>query len=550
VIKNRMKSEPIPVVRQHREVRVRNFTTAKPGRTTPIAAFGLLRGDSCSGRLSIGIQMHETKEVLYNRVHARVNVWFIPKVAMERFERNKTFFERSAVGEPTTNAPGAPTIPYFKDMVFNTPAIPVFKHLGLTAKQGDLVNADYLESYNCLVNHSYRQRSKALPQFSATNTSLAPSLWNSTSLSEIVPDFDDAMIAGEVPLSVVNPYSRVYGLGMYDQNGEPVAQTVQNPDGGPISQTGYKVLGASSATTAGTAKLHIKTGADGANPGKYAPDIYAKLTDENMMISLANFDQAKKLVEWAKLREQYEGHKDPWIIDTLMRGLPIDDQAWFMPMLIDSQMVDIEQIMRMATDYENMEEGVANGVANLSVGVNIPENPYGGVVMVTFDAIPEQFYERQADPYFTTRNFDELPRYDRDVMNPMPVVEVKNWQIDTMHTDPQGRFGYARRNWHWANVGARAGGDLYAPNADAQTAAERLAIWPTEVANPTLNQQFMVSTTLGRQVFVDQVKDPFRIGVGGKCDVMGLTVIGEVHESEANYEAVRAEYLPLVSPRT
>jgi len=47
---------------------------------------------------------------------------------------------------------------------------------------------------------------------------------------------------------------------------------------------------------------------------------------------------------------------------------------------------------------------------------------------------------------------------------------------------------------------------------------------------------------------VDETKDPIKVGVGGTLDVIGLTIIGEVHESEANYDAVRAEYPPLQKP--
>jgi len=73
-------------------------------------------------------------------------------------------------------------------------------------------------------------------------------------------------------------------------------------------------------------------------------------------------------------------------------------------------------------------------------------------------------------------------------------------------------------------------------------------IYPTDVANPALNTEFYLATTLGKSVFVDQTRDPFKVGIGGMLDVIGLTVIGEVHESEANYDAVRAEYAPLIPP--
>lgn len=525
MIKNRMKTDPIPVVRQHRPVRVRNFTTAKPGKIMPVAAFGLLRQDSCSGRLNVAVEMAETYEVLYNRVFARVNAWFIPALANERFQRNKTFFERSAVGEPMTDEEGSDVIPFIETHVFGTPANPLYKSLGLSAKADALVSTAYREAYNLSTNYMYRQRSKSLPQRDADDTSLAAAMWGQNAFSEIVPDFDAEMIAGSLSLTVVAGRMEV------------------NSDVGPAETLGVRSGDHPKAIMTDGANAQLDTDAVAESA-----ILYSRLSPDGVTVALANIDQARKLVDWAKMREAYEGHDDPWIIETLMAGIPIDDQVWHHPMLLDTKMVDVKQLKRMATDGASLEDGVANGVATVSVGVNVPANPYGGVVMVTIELFPEQLYERQADPYFTTVDLNELPRYDRDLLNPMPVVEVKNAQVDVAHTSPTGRFGYARRNWQWANNPTRVGGDLYAPNADAATAIERRVIYPTEVANPALNTEFYLTTTLGRQVYVDEVKDPFRIGLGGVLDVMGLTVIGEVHESEANYEAVREQYPPLVLP--
>lgn len=532
MIKNRMKADPIPVVRQNRPIRVRTITTAKPGKVVPVAAFGLLREDSCSGRLNVAIEMAETYEVLFNRMHARVNVWFVPAVANERFQRNKTFFERSAVGEPATDEPGADTIPFIETHAFGT-GNPLYKSLGLSAKADALVSTAYREGYNLAVSHMYRQRSKSLTQREKDDTTLAAAMWGENAFSEIVPDFDSELIAGSTPLTVVSGMMpvKIDTVSGTSYDGQTYQARVEN--GGP----GLALHQAKSGT-----------GVQALLPASSVHELYSSLSTDGITVALANIDQARKLVDWAKMREAYEGHKDPWIIETLMSGIPIDDQAWMHPMLIDSKLVDIKQLMRMATDGASLEDGVANGIATVSVGVNVPKNPYGGVVMVTIETFPEQLYERQADPYFTTTDPNELPRYDRDLLNPMPVVEVKNKQVDVAHATPEGRFGYARRNWQWANNPTHVGGDLYAPNADAATTIERRAIYPTDVANPSLNTEFYLSTTLGRSVFVDEVKDPFRIGVGGVLDVMGLTIIGEVHESEANYDAVRAEYAPLALP--
>jgi len=531
-----MSTQPIPVVRQHRPVKVREFTSGKPGRIMPVTTFGLLRGDSCSGRLNIGIEANETHELLYNKLHARVSSWFVPEVANDRFKRNRTYFERAAQGKAVTDEPGAAVIPFIETHPF--PAVAsshaIYKHLGLSHKAGTAVSTCYQEGYNQIVNYMYRQRSKSLPQRELTDSSLAYALWGANSMTEIVPDFDDGMIAGELSLTVTEASLPVTAGGL--------SVNFRGRTSG--KNTGLQVNGGAApnrdVTTVATDLVASET-------LTLAPvsNMYAALSPNGISVSLANIDQAKNLKEWAKYRERFEGHKDPYVIDTLMSGLPVDDQVWYQPMLLDMQMLEIDQAKRMASDYDNMENGMTNGAARGTIGVNVPPNPFGGIVMVLVEFFPEQLYERQADPKWTTIDRDKLPQYDRDVMNPMPVVEVKNGEVDVAHNAPNVRFGYARRNWMWANNGSRCGGDLYAPNADAATGIARRPIYATDVANPTLSEEFYLTKTLGREVFVDQVVDPFKIGVGGMLDVMGLTVIGEVHESEANYDIVRAKYPPL-----
>lgn len=549
-IANRMRTEPIPVVRQHRPVQIRTITTVAPGVIAPVSAFGLLRGDSVSGRVNLAVEMSETHEVLFNRMYVRFSAWFVPKVALERFQRNKTFFERSARGEPMTDEEGADVIPFIETMAHPAAAThPVLKSLGVSAKAGTAISTEYQEAYNQLVNYAYRNRSKSLPQRDLDDSSLAKAMWAQSAFSEIVPNFDSGMIAGETPLTIASANLPVeYGAGLKSvpvslQAGGGAQRMVAVATGNPITAT------ADNIQRNNTAGLVTGTFAANLDPnGSMRTDltnVYAKLSQNGVSVALANIDQARKLVEWAKMREHFEGHSDPWVIDTLMSGLPVEDQQWFQPWLLDQKLVDVKQLKRMATDGANLEEGVANGVAIGSLGINVPANPFGGTVMIVMEAVPEQLYERQADPYLTTTALDKLPRYDHDVLNPMPVVEVLNKEIDVDHDSPNVRFGYARRNWQWAQNPTRVGGDLFAPNADAETLVERRVIYPTDVENPTLAAEFYLATTLGKSVFVDQVKDPFRVGIGGTLDVMGLTVIGAVHESEANYDAVRAEYAPL-----
>lgn len=536
-LKNRMKTTPVPVVRQGREVSVRAVTTMDPGVIAPIAAFNLLRMDSCTGRISVAVEMNETFEVMVNRTFVRLSAWFFPHVANDRFEQSPTIFERSFNGEPMVDG-SATVVPFIETAAHGAVgANAVYKTLGLSAPPAAMVNTAYLEAYNQIVNYIRRQRSKSLDERLLTATSLAPALWGDSAFGDVVPDFDDAMIAGELPLTVVEADLRVRGVGIAPGTTQQASVSVKESNG--IST----VYG--EAFNSQNVGMYIQNGTGLMDS---YPDVWAELSENGISVSLANIDQARALVDWAKIREGFEGHKQAWVIDSLMAGIEVPEQAWFHPMLLDQKMVEIKQLKRMATDYANIEEGVANGVGGTTLGINVPPNTYGGVVMILAEAIPEQLYERQADPYFMASGVDDLPNYMRDVLNPMPVVEVKNGEVDVDHSAPTGLFGWARRNWQWARWPTRVGGDLFAPDADAATTIARRSIWATDVADPELSEDFYVATSLGKEVFVDQTVQPFKIGVGGKIGVTGLTVIGEVYESEANYDEVRAAIPPLVRP--
>lgn len=536
-IKNRLKTDPIPTVRQSRSINLRTVTTGRPGKLIPVAAYNLLRGDSSVGRVNVAVDMAETYEVLLNKMQARISSWFIPYTADERFERSMAIYERSFAGEKKTDDDDAEVIPYIMQKAFpNTPGEhQIYKALGLSAKAGVMINPLYERAYNIVENYRRRQRSKDLDLRLLDNSALAPAHWGPSTFSNIVPDFDDGLIAGELPLTVVAADIPIKGIGFNPSSAVTNNASVRDTKSGQTTITYPKAVDVS----VNNSYMELNAAAN-------APKVFAELSEDSISVSLANMDQARKLVDWAKKREGYEGHPDEYVIDSMMQGLPIADLEWFEPMLIDSKLVKINQLRRMATDAANLEDGVANGVAASSLGVNVPPNMIGGVVMIFVEFMPEQLYERQADPIFTATGVNDLPHYKNDALNPMPVVEVKNYEIDVDHDNPAELFGYAERNWKWRNWPTRVGGDLYAPDADAATSVARRVIYPTDEENPSLTEAFYLTTNLPPGPFVATDKDPFLIGVGGTVGITGLTLIGEVHESEANYDALRADTPPIV----
>lgn len=535
-IANRMKDTPIPVVRQVRPWRVRNTTTMPPGKIVPLAAIPLLREDACMGRLTVGANMAETYEVLMNRMYVRFSVYFVSHLAMERFGQSTDHYERSFAGQPKNDDSGAAVIPYIETAAAPATATPLMRYLGLAAKSGTMINTSYWETYTKIVNWLRRNKSKDLDPIDRLAQDLQPAFWDRSAVSQIVPDFDDGMIAGELPLSVVQATLPVDGLGVLNATATRYgsALTASTSNGAKTFANSFSSSNVGDGSGAAAAdNFLIETNSEG------VPQVKATLPTNGIMVSLANIDQARELVNWARMREQYEGITEAWKIDTLMSGYHIDEQRHFEPMLLDSKLVEVRQLKRMAMDGASLEDGAANGVVTAELSLNLPQQRFGGVLMVIAEAIPEQLYERQPDPWFTAQTVADLPNYKADVLNPMPVVAALNKEIDSDHDEPNEVFGWARRNWRWADGQARVGGDLYAPDADAATTVARRVIYPTDVENPKLSEEFYVSTTLGRSPFIDQEKDPFLVGIGGELRISGLTVIGAVHESEANYQEMR-----------
>jgi len=496
----------------------------KPGKFVPLAAFPLLREDGVQGSIPFACDMRETYEFLLNRTNLRVTSVFMSHLAHERFEKNPTFFHKSYQGE--IPMAGKPVIPYIRTGVFG-PAVQdeISRSLGLIAEDGAVYNTAYHETYITTWNFLARQRSKDITAKLLTSTTLAPAFWGANNMSEIVPDFDDALIAGEVPLTLATGRLSVKA----DVSvGSPV--TVKRD-------------------ADNTNRLLDSAGANAVLGGTFANalnELYAEMQTNDVVVSLANLEQARKLVAWAKLREQFEGHTDEWIIDTLMQGFHIEDQEFMQPIILDQVTVPFRQAVRFSTDHDNMDAKATNGVATGQINVHVPPNIYGGVVMIFAEVIPEQLFERQPDPYFTAVSVDDLPNYFDDALNPMPVEKVLNKHVDALHDTPNGLFGYARKNWRWLKWPFRVGGDLWALATGTVTTEARREIWPTDVENPKLAEEFYLSTTLGVTPFLDTARQQFKMALNGDATITGLTIIGAVHESEANYDAVRADAPPLV----
>ena len=513
-------SAPIQVQRSTRRDRGRVLTSADAGKILPLKYIPMLREDAVKrGRVRVNIEMMETAELLMNGIRVDVMAHYVPMLAFDRFNGSMEELNRSYKGETGI---GGSVVPFFEaNKFFNLstqaesalssagaqaadtdtdagggPLATFYQTMGIHTQSTNL-NMTVVEAYNAIVNYRRKARSASLPVRNAFDHSLAEAFW-SLDNNHIVPDFDQKLIDGEVALN---------GL------------TFQAP---LVSQNEFLYSGhyAPSDTTGS----HTTTNADGE---KVWNNLYAELTSGgNATMSLADIDQAKKTVAFAKLRSMYDGIDDEHIIDMLMEGIRVPEETMKQPILLSKKSTMIGYNQRYATDAANLDTSVTNGFATVECSIRTPQMNTGGVIMITAEIVPEQMWERKKDYFLYETNPDNLPNYLRDVLDPEQVSVVKNDHLDVNHSTPNGTFGYAPLNHEYQRDMVNVGGKYYRPANDAFD-ADRAKIWTVEQTDITLSEDFYLVSGLHKKVFSDQVADAFEITCISDMEITGNTVFGE-----------------------
>ena len=525
---SRMRTTPIPVQRTTRPQAHRLLTSFEPGLSVPLLYVPLLREDSAVGAFRAAFEMKETVEVLMNSVKARILTYFVPKTAFDRFS-GMDQINRSYAGLPPVE--GADPVPWFETMAAPAHgANAILKKMGIHARPGTTINTDVIEAYNQIWNFRAKNRSPDITLRDRLDSTLAPAFWPHQNMAHIVPNFDAALIDGEVALNVVNSKMPVKGIGKADANFSLTNHTGRESGGASVVYPKSTPIDGSSA---GNFTFYVKEGVTG------FPDIWAELQDNGITVSLSNIEMAKKTRAFAELRKQFNGHTDDFIIDMLMSGLTVPDQAWEQPMLLGDQMVDFGMSKRYATDADNLTESVVNGMTFIEQRVRIPRCPMSGIMMMIAEVTPEQLWERQKDPYLHAVNVGQLPDFLRDELDPEKVVVVKNEEVDLDHDTPDDVFGYAPLNHEWTKSIPRIGGKFYRPAVDAAFDEDRQRIWAVETQNPVLSEDFYLCTTMHQKPFVQTTGDNFEVLVRGDVAIQGLTVFGgALIESTDDYDKV------------
>lgn len=528
----RTKTTPIPTQRTARPLVYRNLTSGNAGKMVPLLAMPVLREDSVAGaRFRVALQMDETVELLMNAVNVRVMTYLVPRLAFDRYDGWDTLnrsYEGAAAGPNGGTVP-----PWFETMVAGADpkTNEIFWTLGKHLKAGDTHNTDYIEAYNQIWNFRAKNRSPHLTGRGRLDLTLAPAFWNHQTWAYVVPDFDQAIIDGQVPLNIagIPPGSSTVPV----RTAAAYGATVGVHDAAGVSRT----------LTSSGADLALNSGTPASIMSVDLQAILTEMFDQGVSVSLSNIDLARKTQAFANLRREYGGLSDDYIIDMLMDGLTIPDAAWQQPILLSDESTVFGMAKRWATDGASLTESVTNGATFLDIGFSCPRVACGGVIMVVAEIAPEQLWERQKDPYLYAASPGVLPQYLRDTLDPEKVQVVTNSEVDVLHASPDATFGYAPMNHQWAKSVPQIGGRFTRPADDAFLEA-RQRIWAVEKKDPVLGTDFYLVTDMHYAPFVvtDKALDHFEIMTTGSASIRGLTQFGQMLiEATDDYAKVLAE---------
>ena len=518
-------------VRQHP---VEVYTSMPAGKFTPLAVVPLLREDALrTMRVGVRCEMGETHDLLINPVYMRIRAIFIPWLAMERFQGSRDQFDRSYMGEAQID--GGSLVPFIEEAAAGTVgANKVHKYLGLHARAAQNINTMYNEAYNCAWNYLAENVSKEITaRTRLENTTLAQAFWHKRRFWDIVPDFDKALLDGEIAWDEAMAGAAMLAS-VNVSGGNLQVKTAASSLRDVMMQTTNALNYSGAAVGANTAV------ADVANLKADLSAFVDAIVAGGMRLTLANIQRARQTQMFARLRQKYQGLDEEWIVDMLMSGMTIADQNLKQPVVLDEQLVRFAQAKRYATDSGNLAESAVSGAAAAMISVRVPRVATGGMVMLFGEAFPEQLFERQAEPFFHTNSVAELPDYLRDVTDSQKVEFVTNEMIDVDHATPSGVFGYRPLNARFNTWGTMIGGDMFRPAVDGANDANRRNFWAVEVANPNLNEDwYLVPSDIGLEPFLVDTVDPFKVWVSGGAVIEGNTVFGgPLLESGGNWDAV------------
>lgn len=545
---------PIPFGATRRMDNTSGKTSGPAGVSIPFAVAPLFRGDSCAGRVTIGMELAEMPKPLENAVIARVQAWFNPRTALPHFEgideythayHGKTI---SRIGESARNAPALfDTVG--TGAIAAAQASEFFKALGISLQATTAINTDYIDTYVNIYNfrlasHSSKMANADYYQENATTSlELKPAFWPRNRMHDIVPDYEQALVKGSLDLDVTAGQIPVSGIGVGISNTYPTSSKNIHQTGG----SGTEVYADSTVVTNATADMETMIQEDPNNAGY--PGIWAEMTGQTIPTTLADLDKARTTQAFAKALAAMDGadfsgyNNDDVIVAELMQGFQVPSELYQRPWLLDSKTVVFGMNERHATDAANLDDSMTTGRAQVTLSVNIPRVEYGGIFMATVEVMPERLYERQSDEYLYCTTPEDLPNAIRDLQRTEPVDSVVNRRVDVLHATPAGIFGYEPMNAKWEREFTRFGGEFRQLVPGTPATGARTAIWQADYVDPAFtSDHWLCPHPFPQGVFSAPSNDIVNISYIQNLTITGITQKGEaLVEDNSEFTTVETE---------
>jgi len=546
----RQNSAPVQFNRTTRNDTAAVMTSGRAGKVVPVSFFPVLRGESVAGRFACDVNLAPMPKPLVNGCTLNVQAWFVPKTAHPQFPGYDEFLN-SYQGEDIKSLGAADRTPpaFFTTVAGSNGNIEnseVYNALGLHTVGTKQINLDLIDAYNVIYNFRLAAHSSRLTRRDywsedfTTAATLARAFWPSSRFSRVVPDYERALVVGNLDLDVTAGQIPVEGFYMGGtSSGSAVAVSTHDGDVGQFGDpannvsANYRDLFARQDTNlpGGTTSVEL---------------VFAEMAQQTIGTSLADIDKARVTQSFAKLRAAYAGNdatgfdNDDAIIAELMQGLSVPSDHLNRPWLLDSKRVPFGFVERHATDATNLDQSLSEGLTSAQLSLNIPMQEVGGVVIITVEVVPERFEERQSDPWIELTSPSQFPDALRDVQRIEPVDIVTNGRLDALHTSPDGVYGYEPMNDKWNRNFTRLGGQFYQATAASTFREARAAIWHHEIIDPVFSDtHYLCPADFPHDVFSDTLGDAFEITARHDVRIVGLTQFGDIlNENNDDYDAI------------
>jgi hypothetical protein len=546
---------PADFARTVRHDRVNGMTSGRAGVVVPIDYIPLFAGDSAAGRFGIDIEMQEMPRPLLNGVVGQVQAWLVTKLSHPKFTSYEEYIASkegvniSALGASDRTPPDFFTTIEGAD--YTTAAASEFmKKLGLHLPAGEKIHSDLIDAFWQVYNFRLAAHSSKLTlqgyaaDSLANSTALPRAFWPKAALTNVVPDYESALVVGALDLDVTAgqlPVSGILvGTGKTAGNIGATSRETQGVEHAANTKNGFNARTGSNDSTS----VFIEEDAD--NPGY--PGVFAEMAGQGLTASLADIDKARTTQAFAKLRAAYAGNditgymSDDAILAQLMRGVPVPQDEFQRPILLDSQLVRFGFLERHATDAANLDDSISQGRTSASLSLNVPTLPTEAVIIITFEMMPELLQEAQYDDWLHMEEASELPDALRDIQRTEPVDIVPNKRRDARHTSPDDLYGYEPMNYKWDRNFTRLGGDFYQDNPSNPFTEQRSGIWQANIVDPSFTgDHWLVPASLDHSVFSDSTADAFEAVFRHDLAITGLTQMGDMlDEDNTNFAVVEA----------